>query len=83
MISEFDIEELVRGMGNLDDDYDVTLYVYEKFNVEWDSFCLIIKELMPLIEVFQSPLTGNIYKGFGKEGLFFIKQLTDNEQGER
>lgn len=73
-VNEFDIEELVRGMHDLSDDVDVLDYVIEKYNIDWEDFCYLIRNLMPLIEYGESPLTKKRYKGFGKDGLFFIKQ---------
>lgn len=72
-VSEFDVEELVRGMYGLDDEVDVIDYMEEK-EIMWDSFNDLINKLLPLIQVGKSPLTKKIYKGFGKEGVFFIKQ---------
>ncbi len=78
-ISDFDIEELVRGMANLSDEDCVIDYVDEHFYTSWDDFCRIIRELMPLVIVGQSPLTKKIYRGFGKDGMFFIKQEVSHD----
>ena len=76
MISEFDVEELIRGMLDLDDEQDVydALSKHYQDDVSWDCFNKIIGELIPLIVVGQSPLTKKTYKGFGANGVFFIKQ---------
>ena len=79
-ISEFDIEELVRGMADLDDEADVYDYIQDVYSIDWDNFCSLIMELLPLIEVGKSPLTGNTYKGLGKDGMFFIKLLVNNDE---
>lgn len=79
MISEFDVEELVRGIGDLDDEVDVYDYVQEHFDTDWDSFVKIIDTLMPLIVMGQSPLTDKVYRGFGKDGMFFIKQEVEDD----
>ena len=76
-LSEFDVEELVRGMAGLDDEADVYDYVQDKYSIDWDSFCFLIGHLLPLATMGESPLTGKIYQGFGKDGLFFIKQEVD------
>jgi len=73
-IDEFDVEELVRGIGDLSDDADVFEYAWENFNVDWYDFSRLVETLLPLIVVGESPLTGKIYRGFGKDGMFFIKQ---------
>ena len=82
MISEFDVEELVRGIFNLDDDEDVYHKLEEKYygEVSWDCYVKIISDLMPLIIVGQSPLSGKSYQGFGKDGIFYIKQEILTEQ---
>ena len=74
MLDEFDIEELVRGMHDLSDDVDVCDYVGEKYQIPWGEFCELIEALMPLIVTGQSPLTKKMYSGFGRDGVFFIKQ---------
>ena len=74
-VSEFEVEELVRGIGNLGDGDDEAFdYIREEFDMDWDSFVKLINVLLPLIVVAKSPLTGNTYKGFGNDGIFFIKQ---------
>ena len=75
-VSEFDVEELVRGMFNLDDEIDIVDFIGEKYEdeVTWNCYCKIISNLLPLIVIGESPLTKKIYRGFGKDGVFFIKQ---------
>jgi len=72
-IDEFDIEELVRGMYDLSDDVDVYDYVFEELDMDWGAYCNLIRDLVPLIIVGQSPLTQKVYKGFGKNNMFFLK----------
>ena len=76
-ISDFYIEELVRGIGGLNDEVDIDNYLYDKFSIEFDGFGKIIRALLPLITVGESPLTKKVYKGFGKDNMFFIKQEVD------
>ncbi len=79
MVSEFEVEELVRGMFGLGDDVDIDDYIYEHYDsqVSFEGFALIVRDLLPLIVVGQSPLTQKTYKGFGKDNMFFIKQEVD------
>ena len=77
MISDFDAEELIRGMYGLSDDVGVIDYVDEKLEFEWDCFVRLLNELVPLITVAESPLTGTVYKGFAKDGMFLIKVPVD------
>ena len=79
LVDEFDIEELGRGMFDLSDDADVFDYVFEEFDCDWSSFCQIIDKLLPLVIMGESPLTKKVYRGFGKDGMFFIKQEIINQ----
>jgi hypothetical protein len=72
-IDEFDIEELVRGMHDLSDDIDVYDFIFDEYEMDWSGFCSLIRNLVPLITVGQSPLSGKVYKGFGKDNMFFLK----------
>ena len=40
--------------------------LYEKLNIDFDSFHEIINRLLPLIDVGKSPLSGKFFKGFSK-----------------
>ena len=72
-ISYFDIEELVRGMDGLDDDADIDQHLFDKYEIGFDQFSKVVEDLLPLVVVGQSPLTNTVYKGFGRDGLFFLK----------
>ena len=76
MISEFDVEELIRGIFDLDDEIDVCDYLGEKYEdeVSWECFVKIVNDLIPFIVVGKSSLTKKAYRGFGKNGMFFLKQ---------
>lgn len=79
-LSEFDVEELVRGMFNLNDDIDVVDFIQEKYNDEitWDAFYYVVRDLLPFVVMGKSPLTKKIYRGFGKDNMFFIKQQVED-----
>ena len=78
-ISDFDVEELVRGMHALDDEVDIYDFVVDEYSMDWDDFYKLISNLLPLAIVGQSPLTGKVYRGFGKNNMFFIKQEVEEE----
>jgi hypothetical protein len=72
-LSYFDIEELVRGMDDLDDDADIDQHLFDKYEVGFDEFSKIVCALLPLVVISKSALTETVYKGFGKDGLFLLK----------
>ena len=76
MISEFDVEELVRGLLDLDDDIDVidALTGHYQEEVTWECYVKIINDLLPRIVVGQSTLTKKTYKRVWCKRVFFIKQ---------
>ena len=62
-----DTHELICHLCNLDDDstYDeLEQAVYDKYEIELDQFDLVVRDLLPLIDVGNSELTGKTYKGF-------------------
>ena len=65
-----DIYEIVCNLCDLkqDSDYDdVHQALWDKYEVDMDNFEKIIKDLLPLIDIGESPLTGIKYKGFSKQ----------------
>lgn len=62
-----DVYELVGHLCNLDEDADyedVHDALYEKYEIDLHNFEKIIEDLLPLIDVGVSPLTGTKFKGF-------------------
>ncbi len=79
MTTNFEIEELARhlcGVDLDDDETDIDDAIYEKFEIPFDGFSKLIKALMPMIVVAESPLTLTTYRGFAitKDRTFLIKQ---------
>lgn len=70
-IDDFECCELAAHLLDMEgEDYDlddVWGALYEQHEIDEDGFCWLINQLVPLIDVGKSPLTGNLYKGFSKE----------------
>lgn len=60
-----------------DGEYEGNLWneFYNQFRIEEKHFTHLVNQLMPLITVGKSPLTGNTYKGFAdaKNGFWLVK----------
>lgn len=69
-LDRFELEELAAHLCGLN--YDDVEYneieqaLFDKFNIDYDSFQNLIELLVPMIDVGTSPLTGTRYKGFSK-----------------
>jgi hypothetical protein len=80
-VHRFELEELAAhlvGLNYDDVDYsEIEQKLYEKFNIDSDSFNDLVVALLPMIDVGESPLTGTRYKGFsrpeGKHMLWIVK----------
>lgn len=60
---------------NADDPLDfIDSELYEKFEITSDTFCEIIRHLLPLVTVAPSGLTGKLYRGFGGNGSWLVKE---------
>ena len=71
MIDDFECCELAAhliGIGDeFEDEDEVWEKLYDEHELTQESFCWLINELVPLIDVGKSPLTDTIYKGFSQE----------------
>lgn len=56
------------------DELDVYQLFYDYYNIIDEDFDNIIRDLLPLCTVAQSPLTQKWYRGFGTENIWLIKQ---------
>lgn len=63
---------------------DLEQAIYDKYGVEFDQFDAIVRDLLPLIDVGRSGLTGKTYKGFSEQkddfGFWLLKMEVSNEQ---
>ena len=82
-----DTHELICHLCNLDDDYtydDLEQGIYDKYGVELEQFDLVVRDLLPLIDVGKSELTGKLYKGLSVQtngyGFWLLKMEVSNEQ---
>lgn len=64
--SRFDLDNLL--------DYELEEIFYDKYLIDLDQAHDLIKDLLPLIDVAKSELTNKVYKGFGKDNLWLIKE---------
>lgn len=66
----FETEEFACSLVGLDyDEIDansqiIEEHLYEKYGMDLEQFHLLMRELLPMIDVAESPLTGKILKGF-------------------
>ena len=69
--SEYEYDDLEQG-------------IYDKYGVELEQFDAIVSDLLPLIDVGKSELTGKLYKGLSVQtneyGFWLLKMEVSNEQ---
>ena len=63
---DLDDEDLEEG--------DLERILYNYCDIDLDQFYFLIEKLLPLCEHTKSELTGITYRGFGKDGVWLIKQ---------
>ena len=64
-----DVEELAAYLLGLGDDYEtdeVESGLYEKYEISPEAFHEIVENLLPLVDLGESPLSGKWYRGFSK-----------------
>lgn len=78
MIDLYDLLNHLCGYG-IDDEpeYPEEDFIV-KYGIEWERAELVIRDLMPLAMIAKSPLTEKVYQGFGKDGLWIVKQEFNN-----
>ena len=58
---------------------DLERILYNYCDIDLDQFYLLIEKLLPLCEHAKSVLFDKDYKGFGKDGIWLIRQEINNE----
>lgn len=73
-----EIKEFRKSLELEDDEdleeNDLEQILYDKIDIDIDQFYLLIEKLLPFCEHAKSELTGIAYRGFGKNGVWLIKQ---------
>ena len=69
---EWDIEELAyRAMGKTEEETeneinngDIDIAIYDKYEIEFDAYCKIVKDLLPFTQIVNSALSGKQFHAF-------------------
>lgn len=69
MMSELDALELAAHLLGIDEDADdldeqVEEKIYERYEIEFHNFRVLVSELLPMCDVGQSPITKEMFRGF-------------------
>ena len=72
-VKEFRKSFELEDDGDLEEG-DLERILYNYCDIDLDQFYLLIEKLLPLCEHAKSELTGITYRGFGKDGVWLIKQ---------
>lgn len=56
------------------DESDVNELLWNKYDIDADCFDTLVNDLLPLCCIAKSDLTNTWYRGFGKDGLWLMKQ---------
>ena len=72
-VKEFKKSFELEDNENLKED-DLKRILHNYCDIDLDQFYLLIEKLLPLCEHAKSELTGITYRGFGKDGVWLIKQ---------
>ena len=73
-----EIKEYRNSMGMEDDEdlenNELDDILYNECDINLEQLELLIERLLPLCEHAKSDLTGTVYRGFGKDGIWLIRQ---------
>lgn len=81
-LTYFNVEELAAHILGVTEQYEesdepsylIEDVLYEELGINFDTFHEIVSLLVPLITVAESPLTKKLYKGFGADGVWLVKE---------
>lgn len=65
-----DYEDVVNN-NREDEIYDA---LEDKLGVDFDGFTSVVFALLPMVTVATSGLSGSSYRGFGKDGVWLVKE---------
>lgn len=49
-------------------------FIYNEYSIDIDDFASLMKDLLPLCDRAESPLTKKLYSGFGANEVWLLKQ---------
>lgn len=70
-------EQHEPGVYDIEDEVSLEDFVYDYYGIDFDSFELLINDLLPLCTIAQSPLTGVWYRGFGTENIWLLSKKVE------
>lgn len=82
MDMDFEIEELAYRAGGKSEseteealnEGDIDDFLLEKYEVTFEQYCKIVRDLIPFTNAWQSPLTKELYQGFVDSTYAIVKQ---------
>ena len=74
VLCEEGIKEFMDINGCIPDKHELEDIFYLKFDIDIEQFYKIVECLLPLCNVAKSELTDLWYRGFGKDGLWLVKE---------
>jgi hypothetical protein len=77
MTQQWEFEDLARhlcGIGLDDETTDIEGALMDKFDVDFDQFTALMASVLPLCAMGKSGLTETVYRGFGYDGLWLVKE---------
>ena len=76
MLDDSDIIELASvasGNGNFEDEYDIDEILHKKYGVDFDTYALIVADLLPLTPIIETALRKTRVHAFVKGNLILLK----------
>ena len=84
-MDDYDLYELIRYLYIIGEDaladeidnieeYELEDWLYSAYEITFDNFKALIRNLLPLCTIAKSPLTNQLYRGFGVGNTWLIKE---------